>query len=211
MAKLRSQPSRGNPARRTRDQNGAEAEEIVAAAIAAAAMEASIEPDLMIASSPPPKRRSKRKHGDSAADDDSKSALKKERLEPMDRLSPLSSELIALVMEHLSPSDAPDPTSLRQVALCNKARPVCYPTSHRRQLMPKFTSQALLPHARQALYRHLKITTRISAHAMHRSLHGRSELNKAVRIIDADVGVMAKTSSQWTGAHAPYWLAAYSR
>ncbi|KAI5476767.1 hypothetical protein MNV49_007282 [Pseudohyphozyma bogoriensis] len=96
---------------------------------------------------------------------------------PLDHLSPLSAELHALILEHLSPSDAPDLNSL-----CNYCR----------------VSKTLLPHVQRHLYQTLRITTRTSAHALHRTLHG-NDLNRSVKFIEADVGQCAKTSSQWIG------------
>ncbi|SCV67189.1 BQ2448_5835 [Microbotryum intermedium] len=96
---------------------------------------------------------------------------------PPDRLTQLSSELLALILAHLSPKTEPDLSSLYRCAL------VC---------------KGLLPHVRLHMYRDLRIDTRVHAHAMHRTLHG-NDVNKAVKTIEADVGMMAKTSSQWVG------------
>ncbi|GAA5949421.1 hypothetical protein JCM21900_004057 [Sporobolomyces salmonicolor] len=105
--------------------------------------------------------------------------------EPLDRLTPLSAELVSLVLAHLTepattPAAVPRPDlkSLAQLCLVNKG---------------------LLPHARAALYRELQVETRVQAHAVHRALHGNNEVNKSVRAVTADVGTMAKTSSQWLG------------
>ncbi|KAL8281247.1 hypothetical protein RQP46_006281 [Phenoliferia psychrophenolica] len=94
-----------------------------------------------------------------------------------DYLSPLSGELLALILLHLSPPLEPDLQSLFHFSLANKS---------------------LLPHVRLHMYRELKIDTRTNAHAMHRTLHG-NDVNKSVKNITADVGAMAKTSSQWLG------------
>lgn len=100
---------------------------------------------------------------------------------PIDRLSPLSSELLSLILAHLSSPAAPDLGSLFQFSLVSKS---------------------LLPHVRLHMYRELKIDTRTNAHAMHRTLHG-NEVNRSVKSITADVGTMAKTSSQWLGTLSP--------
>lgn len=96
---------------------------------------------------------------------------------PADYLSPLSSELLSLILHHLSPHNSPDLASVFNVALVSKN---------------------LLPHARLHLYRELRIDTRTNAHAMHRTLHA-NDVNKAVKSVTADVGSMAKTSSAWLG------------
>ncbi|KAM0747401.1 hypothetical protein T439DRAFT_383518 [Meredithblackwellia eburnea MCA 4105] len=101
----------------------------------------------------------------------------REYVEPGDKLTPLSSELHALILNHLSPPSHPDLKSLANYSL---------------------VSRQLLPHVRIHMYRNLKIDTRTNAHAMHRTLHG-NDLNKSVKHITADVGSMAKTSSQWLG------------
>lgn len=93
-------------------------------------------------------------------------------------LSPLSAELLALILYHLSPPAAPDLKSLFNAALLSKG---------------------LLPHVRLHMYRELHIDTRTNAHAMHRTLHG-NDVSKTVKNVTADVGAMAKTSSQWLGA-----------
>ncbi|SCZ96134.1 BZ3500_MvSof-1268-A1-R1_Chr8-1g10027 [Microbotryum saponariae] len=98
---------------------------------------------------------------------------------PPDRLTHLSSELLALILAHLSPKTEPDLSSLYRCAL------VC---------------KGLLPHVRLHMYRDLRIDTRVHAHAMHRTLHG-NDVNRAVKTIVADVGMMAKTSSQWVGEY----------
>ncbi|GAA5935838.1 uncharacterized protein JCM15063_001821 [Sporobolomyces koalae] len=107
----------------------------------------------------------------------------------LDRLSPLSTELIALILSHLviplagaaTAQDAevprPDLNSLANLCLVSKG---------------------LLPHARAALYRNLRVDTRVQAHAIHRTLHG-NDVNKVVRSVTADVGSMSRTSSQWLG------------
>lgn len=100
----------------------------------------------------------------------------------VDRLSPLSSELISLILHHLSPPSSPDSVSLASLALVSKS---------------------LLPHIRLHLYRSLKVDTRTNAHSMHRTLHGNSDINKNVKAITADVGTMSRTSSQWLGASFP--------
>ena len=104
---------------------------------------------------------------------------------PTDHFTLLSSELISLVMAHLAavpaaaaPDTKPDLHSLAMVAL---------------------TCKRLLPHARVALYRDLRVETRVQAHAVHRTLHG-SDISKSVRSVTANVESMAKTSSQWIGA-----------
>lgn len=97
--------------------------------------------------------------------------------ETTDYLSPLSSELLSLILHHLSPASSPSLPSLFNLSLVNKS---------------------LLPHVKAHLYRSLKIETRTDAHAMHRTLHG-SDVCKAVKKIEADVGAMSKTSSQWVG------------
>lgn len=95
-----------------------------------------------------------------------------------DLLSQLSTELFDLILSFLSSADSPDLASLYNLALVSKA---------------------LSPTVRQYMYRNLRITTRTNAHAMHRALHA-SDLSKAVKTIDADLGQMAKTSSQWIGS-----------
>lgn len=60
------------------------------------------------------------------------------------------------------------------------------------------TCRELLSHARLALYRDLHVETRVQAHALHRALHA-NEMSKDVRHVTANVELMAKTSSQWTG------------
>ncbi|GAA5944961.1 hypothetical protein JCM3775_005513 [Rhodotorula graminis] len=103
---------------------------------------------------------------------------------PSDHFALLSSELISLVLAHLvavpasaAPDTKPDLHSLAMVAL---------------------TCKRLLPHARVALYRDLRVETRVQAHAVHRTLHG-SDISKSVRSVTANVESMAKTSSQWIG------------
>lgn len=96
---------------------------------------------------------------------------------PADRLSPLSSELLALILSHLSPPASPDLPSLFAFSL---------------------VSRSLLPHVRTHMYRELRIDTRVNAHALHRTLHG-NEVARVVRGVEADVGRMSKTSSQWVG------------
>ncbi|GAA5912027.1 hypothetical protein JCM8208_006462 [Rhodotorula glutinis] len=104
---------------------------------------------------------------------------------PTDHFTLLSSELISLILFHLAavPSSAsadptkPDLHSLAMVAL---------------------TCKRLVPHARVALYRDLRVETRVQAHAVHRTLHG-SDISKSVRSVTANVESMAKTSSQWIG------------
>ncbi|GAA5898843.1 hypothetical protein JCM5296_005621 [Sporobolomyces johnsonii] len=111
------------------------------------------------------------------------SALK----EPLDRLTPLSAELISLVLAHLTvPAPAATPAALPRPDLKSLAQ-LC------------LVNKGLLPHARAALYRELQVETRVQAHAVHRTLHGNNEVNKGVRAVTADVGTMAKTSSQWLG------------
>ena len=95
----------------------------------------------------------------------------------VDRLSPLSSELLASILHQLSPASAPDLLSLFHFSTVSKH---------------------LAVHVKTHLYRHLSITTRTDAHAVHRTLHG-NELARCVKSIDADVSKMAKTSSQWLG------------
>lgn len=125
-------------------------------------------------------RRSRRKQAASPAPSDSrKSSIVS--TEPTDRLSPLSSELLALILHHLSPPASRDLPSLVNFALVSKT---------------------LLPHVRAHMYRELRIDTRVQAHSLHRSLHG-NDTSNAVRAIEADVGVMAKTSSQWMGELGP--------
>ncbi|GAA6054824.1 hypothetical protein JCM3770_004091 [Rhodotorula araucariae] len=101
--------------------------------------------------------------------------------EPSDRFTLLSSELISLILMHLAAPPAPDaPPHLHSLA------------------MVALTCKRLLSHARIALYRDLKVDTRVQAHAIHRTLHG-NEISKGVRSIEANVENMAKTSSQWLG------------
>ncbi|BGP52290.1 hypothetical protein JCM10450v2_008261 [Rhodotorula kratochvilovae] len=101
--------------------------------------------------------------------------------EPSDRFTLLSSELISLILSHLAAPPTPDaPAHLHSLA------------------MVALTCKRLLPHARVALYRDLKVDTRVQAHAIHRTLHG-NEISKGVRSIEANVECMAKTSSQWLG------------
>ncbi|GAA5888193.1 hypothetical protein JCM16303_003773 [Sporobolomyces ruberrimus] len=107
----------------------------------------------------------------------------------LDRLSPLSTELISLILSHLQlpplagatgPNAHLPRTDLKTLAnLC-------------------LVNKGLLPHARAVLYRELKVETRVQAHAIHRTLHG-NDVNKSVRSVTADVGSMSKTSSQWLG------------
>ncbi|GAA5878300.1 hypothetical protein JCM1840_002373 [Sporobolomyces johnsonii] len=107
--------------------------------------------------------------------------------EPLDRLTPLSAELISLVLAHLTvPPPAASPAALPRPDLKSLAQ-LC------------LVNKGLLPHARAALYRELQVETRVQAHAVHRTLHGNNEVNKGVRAVTADVGTMAKTSSQWLG------------
>ncbi|KAM0787063.1 hypothetical protein ACM66B_006326 [Microbotryomycetes sp. NB124-2] len=101
-----------------------------------------------------------------------------EPFEPTDRLASLSSELISLILSFLSPQEAPDLASLANLCLVSKS---------------------MVPHCRTALYRNLRIETRLKAHALHRTLHSATRTNKLVRKIEADVGSMARTSSHWTG------------
>lgn len=65
--------------------------------------------DLTATSPPPSKRRSKRK------------GPVKPKPSAIDRLSPLSAELIALILQQLSMGDTVDLASLRAVSLTNKA------------------------------------------------------------------------------------------
>ncbi|GAA6005903.1 hypothetical protein JCM11491_004055 [Sporobolomyces phaffii] len=107
----------------------------------------------------------------------------------LDRLSPLSTELIALIFSHLQLP--PSPVAIGPAALLprpdlNSLANLC------------LVNKGLLPHARGALYRELKVETRVQAHAIHRTLHG-NEVNKGVRSVTADVGSMSRTSSQWLG------------
>lgn len=95
----------------------------------------------------------------------------------VDRLSPLSSELLAVILHQLSPAAAPDLLSLFHFATVSKH---------------------LAVHVKTHLYRSLSINTRTDAHAVHRTLHG-NDLSRCVKSIEADVGKMAKTSSQWLG------------
>ena len=85
--------------------------------------------------------------------------------------------MLALILEEVSPSSAPEPSALFKLLLISKA---------------------LLPHVKTHLYRHLCVDTRVKAHSMHRTLHG-SANNALVKTITADVSTMAKTSSQWLG------------
>ena len=64
------------------------------------------------------------------------------------------------------------------------------------------TCRELLSHARLALYRDLHVETRVQAHALHRALHA-NEMSKDVRHVTANVELMARTSSQWTGEPRP--------
>ena len=102
----------------------------------------------------------------------------------VDRLSPLSSELLAVILHQLSPRAAPDLLSLFHFATVSKH---------------------LAVHVKTHLYRSLSINTRTDAHAVHRTLHG-NDLSRCVKSIEADVGKMAKTSSQWLG-QSPYFKA----
>ncbi|GAA6064680.1 hypothetical protein JCM10212_006176 [Sporobolomyces blumeae] len=109
----------------------------------------------------------------------------------LDRLTPLSSELISLILSHLTlppnPATATDaPSSTPPRADLKSLANLC------------LVNRGLLPHARAVLYRDLHVETRVQAHAIHRTLHG-NDANKVVRTITADVGSMAKTSSQWLG------------
>ncbi|GAA6044814.1 hypothetical protein JCM8097_009119, partial [Rhodosporidiobolus ruineniae] len=115
--------------------------------------------------------------------------------EPVDRLTPLSSELLALIFSFLvlPPSAPPNPS------VHSSSPPSPYPTLDRPTLASLcLVSRSLLPHARAALYRDLQIQTRVQAHAVHRTLHG-SETARGVRHVEANVEMMAKTSSQWLG------------
>lgn len=104
---------------------------------------------------------------------------------PTDRLSILSSELLALILSHLSPPASPDLPSLFAFSL---------------------VSRSLLPHVRAHMYRELRIDTRVNAHALHRTLHG-NDVARVVRGVEADVGRMSKTSSQWVGeSHDPLFV-----
>ena len=94
-----------------------------------------------------------------------------------DRISQLPSEITANILSQLSPPASPDLISLFHLAT---------------------TSQSIWLHTKIHLYRDLKINTRTDAHAIHRTLHG-NDVNRCVKSIEADVGKMAKTSSQWLG------------
>jgi len=96
---------------------------------------------------------------------------------PIDRLTPLSAEVLALILEEISPSSAPEPGALFTLLVVSKT---------------------LLPHVKTHLYRHLRVDTRVKAHSMHRTLHV-SDNNSLVKTITADVNKMAKTSSTWPG------------
>ncbi|GAA5947716.1 hypothetical protein JCM3765_001047 [Sporobolomyces pararoseus] len=107
----------------------------------------------------------------------------------LDRLTPLSTELISLILSHLTLpplEDATGPTAHLPRTDLNSLASLC------------LVNKGLLPHARAALYRQLKVETRVQAHAVHRTLHG-NDVNKVVRNLTADVGSMSKTSSQWLG------------
>lgn len=73
--------------------------------------------DLSASSPPPAKRRSKRKgHGKGS----NRPAAKSKEPEPVDRLSPLSAELIALILQQLSAGNDLDLASLNAVCLTSK-------------------------------------------------------------------------------------------
>lgn len=125
----------------------------------------------------PPSRRPRGPKASSQSVAPQSASSSSKPLLPVDRLTRLSAELHALILDHLSPSSAPDLKSLFLYSLVSKG---------------------LLPHVRLHMYRELRIDTRTNAHAMHRTLHG-NEVNKSVKAITADVGACAKTSSQWIG------------
>ncbi|GAA5909592.1 hypothetical protein JCM6882_003466 [Rhodosporidiobolus microsporus] len=144
--------------------------------------------------------------------------------EPVDRLTPLSAELIALIFSFLvvpppAPPPAPAPPNPTPAPNANPAVPAPpppapnptdpifyalsppspFPLPDRPTLAALcLVSRGLLPHARAALYRKLEVETRVQAHAVHRTLHG-SETSRGVREVTANVEGMARTSSQWLG------------
>ncbi|KAK4056082.1 hypothetical protein OIO90_002813 [Microbotryomycetes sp. JL221] len=114
-------------------------------------------------------------------DEDEKIPLRSpEPIDPSDLLSNLSSELISLILNFLSPLEQPDLQSLSNLCLVSKT---------------------MVPHCRMSMYRHLTIEARTKAHALHRTLHHVPTTNKLVRSIMADINSLSKTSSQY-----PYWF-----
>ncbi|BGP04052.1 hypothetical protein RTBOTA2_006855 [Rhodotorula toruloides] len=101
--------------------------------------------------------------------------------EPVDRLTDLPRELLQQILSCvLLPSEAggaPDRHSLAQLALANRK---------------------LAVQVRSALYRELDIDTRVQAHAIHRTLHGR-DMARGVKRLTANIESMVKTSSSWPG------------
>ncbi|GAA6016641.1 hypothetical protein JCM10207_000131 [Rhodosporidiobolus poonsookiae] len=118
---------------------------------------------------------------------------------PVDRLSPLSSELIALIFSFLAvpPVLAPAAGTAASPHAASPPSPAAQPDRSTLAALC-LVSKGMLPHARAALYRDLKVETRVQAHAVHRTLHG-SEVCGVVRHVEANVEMMAKTSSQWLG------------
>lgn len=106
--------------------------------------------------------------------------------EPKDHLTHLSAELLALILSHLSPSPSIFPTSAAALPDLPSL------------LSLSLVCRSLLPHVQAHLYRDLVIGTRVHAHALHRTLHG-NKLSEVVRNMEADVGRMSRTSSQWVG------------
>ncbi|GAA5994009.1 hypothetical protein JCM11641_006595 [Rhodosporidiobolus odoratus] len=117
-----------------------------------------------------------------------------EEEEPVDRLTPLSTELLSLILSFLV-----HPPTLPSLPSHSASPPSPFPTPDRPTLTSlALTCKSLLPHARAALYRDLIVDTRVQAHAVHRTLHG-SEVARMVRRVEANVEAMARTSSQWLG------------
>ncbi|GAA5851888.1 hypothetical protein JCM8547_000088 [Rhodosporidiobolus lusitaniae] len=117
--------------------------------------------------------------------------------DPVDHLTPLSSELLALILSFLV-VPSPVPTSASSPSM-SASPPTPYPLPDRPALCAlALTCKAMVAHARAVLYRDLKVETRVQAHAVHRTLHG-SETARSVRSVEANVEMMAKTSSQWLG------------
>ncbi|BGP28126.1 hypothetical protein Rt10032_c17g5856 [Rhodotorula toruloides] len=101
--------------------------------------------------------------------------------EPVDHLTNLPRELLQHILSCvLLPAEAegrPDRHSLAQLALVNRK---------------------LAVQVRTALYRELDIETRVQAHAIHRTLHGR-DMARGVKRLSANIESMVKTSSSWPG------------
>lgn len=108
--------------------------------------------------------------------------------EPIDHLTILPRELLQQIISCVAlPAEAggkPDRNSLAKLALVN---------------------HKLAVQVRSALYRELDIETRVQAHAIHRTLHGR-EMARGVKRLTANIESMVKTSTSWPGASRPLRL-----